>query len=69
MAEELKIGISVDTGQLGKLADASEEVARSARSMGSSFATASEAAANLASKLLAQGVGAGGRNPQHPLSL
>jgi polyhydroxyalkanoate synthesis regulator phasin len=53
---DLRIGAEVDVSQLGKLAEGSQQVARDVTAMGSSFGTASEAAANLASKLLASGL-------------
>jgi hypothetical protein len=55
---DLRIGAEVDVSQLGKLAEGSERVAASTRTAGSSFAYASEEAANLATKLMAQGVSA-----------
>lgn len=53
---DLRVGVNVETGELGKLAAASQQVASSTTAVGASFNTASQASANLASKLMAQGL-------------
>jgi hypothetical protein len=58
MADPLKIGVEVDVGQLEKLASASKSVAASANEMKAAFASTANDAAQLAARLLAQGVSA-----------
>jgi hypothetical protein len=54
----LKIGVEIDTTQLGKLASASQEVAASTTTMSSAFANASSAASDLARRFIASGMSA-----------